>query len=71
MREDGVDAKKTTDEGYCSPQTGGCWICHGEVDIDSPDTSFDLQFDTWIHEECLEALNFDTLTEFERDYSWD
>lgn len=52
-------------ENKRSPNSGGCWICnHGNGEEDE-DMSFDMEFDTWYHDECLpEGIN--SILEFER-----
>lgn len=32
-----------------SPNEGGCWFCYKRTD----DMLFDMEFDAYVHEECL------------------
>ena len=36
-----------------SPSDGGCWFCNREI-LDNESCGFTLEFDAWLHIECLE-----------------
>lgn len=36
------------------PNDGGCWICHREI-INAQEYRFSIEFDTWVHEDCIQA----------------
>ena len=38
-------------KGKVPPQQGGCWFCYNQDD----ELSFDHEFDTYVHRECIEA----------------
>jgi hypothetical protein len=64
----GTHEKTTMNEKceYRSPSAGGCWICETGNGWEDDDMKFDLEFDTFVHPECLDEENVDTVLEYER-----
>ena len=54
------------DEHHLTPHAGGCWICHGDSDAQEGPMLFDMEFDTYYHEHCLEVAGVDSILEYER-----
>lgn len=61
-----IDVAEPEDEDYNPPSASGCWFCNrGDGNADE-DMSFDIEFDTFYHDECLETTGADTILEHER-----
>lgn len=50
------------DKGDVRPTAGGCWFCHK----DDGNLKFDMEYDTFYHEKCLEKTGCDTIHEYEK-----
>ena len=50
---------------YNPPSAGGCWICNTGNGFEE-DMAFDMEFDTFYHEECLEESDADSILEYEQ-----
>lgn len=55
-----------TEDETRSPSAGGCWICKRGNGFEDP-MAFDIEFDTFYHESCLDDTEADSILEYERD----
>lgn len=49
------------------PSEGGCWICHESGD----GMIFDMEFDTFVHTDCLDEHGVESVLEYEKQKSPD
>lgn len=68
LEEDGIDPAHHTDQDYNSPNRGGCWICKRGNGYGGDGMAFDMEMDTFYHEDCLEKTGCNSILEFEREY---
>lgn len=62
LEEVGIEPAHYEDVDYLSPNVGGCWIC-----LRGGAQCFDMEFDTYYHEDCLEKIpDCDSILDFEK-----
>lgn len=48
------------------PSQGGCWVCETGNGYSDDSMEFDMEFDTFVHPECLEEEGVNTVLEYEK-----
>jgi len=62
-----IESKESEfEQGKVPPTEGGCWFCHK----DDGEMSFDMEFDTYYHSECLEKTGEETILDYESSREW-
>lgn len=64
LEDEGIDIATIGDKEFVTHSAGGCWICNKE----SPNMQFDMEFDCFYHQGCLDTLGVDSILEYERKY---
>lgn len=68
LRNDGIEVAELDDPEYNSPNTGGCWICRKGNGMGNDDMEFDMELDTFYHQDCLDQTGCESILEYERGY---